>query len=155
MTTKEFTKLLSTGKVAQLVQLSLSDVAPISEPVADKIPTSIQKILVEHVEVFQEPTQLPPERPFDHKIPLVPGAIPVHRKPYRYTPSQKDEIEKQVSEMLNNGIVQSSNSPYASPVLLVKKKDGGWRMCVDYRHLNALTVKNKYPLPIVDELHSF
>ena len=54
--------------------------------------------------------------------------------------------------MLKSGVIQPSNSPYASPVLLVKKKDGGWRMCVDYRHLNAITVKNKYPLPIVDEL---
>jgi hypothetical protein len=76
----------------------------------------------------------------------------VNVKPYRYSPTQKDEIERQVKEMLINGVIQPSSSPFASPVLLVKKKDGSWRFCVDYRHLNAITVKNKYPLPIVDEL---
>ncbi|WVZ77328.1 LOW QUALITY PROTEIN: hypothetical protein U9M48_025207 [Paspalum notatum var. saurae] len=76
----------------------------------------------------------------------------VNVKPYGYSPTQKDEIERQVKEMLANGIIRTSSSPFASPVLLVKKKDGSWRFCVDYRHLNTITVKNKYPLPIVDEL---
>jgi hypothetical protein len=76
----------------------------------------------------------------------------VNVKPYRYSPTQKDEIERQVKEMLINGVIQPSSSPFASPVLLVKKKDGSWRFCVDYRHLKAITVKNKYPLPIVDDL---
>jgi hypothetical protein len=82
----------------------------------------------------------------------MPGVQPVNIKPYRYNPTQKDEIERQVREMLVNGVVQPSRSPFSSPVLLVKKKDGSWRFCVDYRQLNALTVKNKYPLPVVDEL---
>jgi hypothetical protein len=76
----------------------------------------------------------------------------VNVKPYRYSPTQKDEIERQVKEMLTNGVIQPSLSPFASQVILVKKKDGSWRFCVDYRHLNAITIKNKYPLPIVDEL---
>jgi hypothetical protein len=76
----------------------------------------------------------------------------VNIRPYRYSPQQKSEIEKQVIEMLQKGVIQHSSSPFASPVLLVKKKDGTWRFCVDYRHLNAITVKNKHPLPTVDEL---
>lgn len=73
-------------------------------------------------------------------------------KPYRYAPTQKDEIERQITEMLTNGIIKPSTSPFASPVILVKKKDRTWRFCVDYHQLNNITVKNKYPLPIVDEL---
>ena len=71
---------------------------------------------------------------------------------YRFAPAQKNEIEKQLTEMLQNGTIRPSTSPYASPVLLVRKKDGFWRFCVDYRHLNNITVKNKHPLSIVDEL---
>lgn len=76
----------------------------------------------------------------------------MQKKPYRYAPCQKDELEKQIHDMLNCGVIQLHSSPYASPVILVKKKDGGWHLCVDYRCLNDLTVKNKYPLPIVDGL---
>lgn len=103
-------------------------------------------------ELFQSPNELPPQRNLDHSIPLLSGVKPVNIKPYRYSPTQKDGIERQVKDMLHNGIIQPSSSPFASPVILVKKKDGSWRFCVDYRHLNALTIKNKYPLPIVDEL---
>jgi hypothetical protein len=88
----------------------------------------------------------------DHHIPLIASATLVNVKPYRYSPAQKDEIEHQLKEMLKNGIIQPSVSPFASPVLLVRKKDGSWRFCVDYRRLNALTVKNKYPMPVVEEL---
>jgi hypothetical protein len=83
---------------------------------------------------------------------LLPGAKPVNVKPYRYSPQQKTEIEKQVQEMLAVGLIQHSTSPFASPVILVKKKDGTWRFCIDYIGLNNITVKNKYPMPIVDEL---
>lgn len=95
---------------------------------------------------------MPPKRVFDHQIDLLPGTKPVNIKPYRYSPTQKNEIERQITEMLKNGVIQPSTSPFASPVLLVKKKDGSWCFCIDYRHLNAITIKNKYPLPIVDEL---
>lgn len=71
---------------------------------------------------------------------------------YRYNPIQKNETEKQITTMLQQGIIQLSSSAFASPVLLVRKKDGTWRFCVDYRHLNAITVKHKYPMPVVDEL---
>nr|AAL68643.1 polyprotein [Oryza sativa Japonica Group] len=134
--------------VAHFVQLCSLDDKESSE----QIPVKIQHVLQEFASVFDEPMGLPPTQSFDHTIPLIPGAVPVNVRPYRYTPAQKDEIEQQVREMLDKGIIQPSSSPFSSPVLLVKKKDGTWRFCVDYRHLNAITVKNKYPLPIIDEL---
>ena len=73
-------------------------------------------------------------------------------RPYRYNPAQKNKIENQVTKLLNNGMIQESQSPFASPVLVVKKKTGDWRICVDYRRLNAMTIKNRFPLPIFDEI---
>ncbi|WVZ61926.1 hypothetical protein U9M48_011733 [Paspalum notatum var. saurae] len=102
--------------------------------------------------LFANPTSLPPHRQADHMIPLLPGSQPIKIRPYRYSPVQKDEIEAQLKEMLNQGVIRHSSSSFASPVLLVKKKDGSWRLCVDYRHLNALIEKNKHPMPVVDEL---
>lgn len=116
------------------------------------LPELIAGLVDEFASLFSEPKGLPPRRDQDHHIPLIPGAQPVKTRPYRYTPQQKDEIERQVYDMLCSGIIQRSTSPFASPVLLVRKKDGQWRFCVDYRQLNELTVKNKHPLPIIDEL---
>jgi hypothetical protein len=76
----------------------------------------------------------------------------VNCRPYRYSPQHKTEIEKQVRELLMAGLISHSTSPFASPVLLVQKKDGTWRFCVDYRKLNAITVKNKFHMPIIDEI---
>lgn len=115
-------------------------------------PEEVQNLLNTYEDIFQTPTALPPPRPFDHHIQLIPGAQPANVRPYRYSPLQKDEIEKQIQEMLQNGIIKHNTSPYASPVLLVKKKDGTWRFFVDYRHLNAQIVKNKHPMPVVEEL---
>jgi hypothetical protein len=111
-----------------------------------------QDLLTAHVELFEKPSGLPPSRFADHKIPLIQGAQPVKARPYRYTPQQKNEIEAQVKEMLRLGIIQISFSPIASPILLVHKKDGTCRFCVDYRQLNALTIKHKHPVPVVEEL---
>lgn len=116
------------------------------------VPEAIQHLLHEFDFLFAEPKSLPPSRFCDHHIPLIAGARPVNIRPYRFSPTMKDEIETQVADMLRQGLIQHSSSSFSSPVLLVRKKDNTWRFCVDYRHLNALTVKSKYPVPIIDEL---
>jgi hypothetical protein len=83
---------------------------------------------------------------------LIPGLVPINAKPYHYSPFHKSEIERQVSELLKAGLIVPSVSPFASPVLLVQKKDESWRFWVDYRKLNSLTIKNKFPMPLVDEI---
>lgn len=100
-------------------------------------PSELQSLLDNYAELFQTPSTLPLAIPFDHNIQLLLGAQPINIKPYRYSPAQKDEIEKQLAEMLQSGIIKASDSPYASHVLLVRKKDGSWRFCVNYRHVNT------------------
>lgn len=112
----------------------------------------VGNILQHFVEVFGEPQGLPPQRNTDHHIELSPGARPVLVRPYRYGHMQKDEIEKLVGDMLLASIIQPSLSPFSSSVLLVKKKDGSWRFCVDYRELNKVMVPDKYPIPVIQEI---
>jgi hypothetical protein len=119
---------------------------------AETLPEPVEQLLQEFEVLFLEPTQLPPPHQFDHAIPLLPGAKPVNLRPYRFNPAQKDEVERQIKQMLEQGIIRVSTSPYSSPVILVLKKDLTWRFCVDFRQLNAITVKNRYPLPVIDEL---
>ncbi|CAN0904661.1 Retrovirus-related Pol polyprotein from transposon 17.6 [Linum grandiflorum] len=109
-------------------------------------------LLAEYGDLFREPSSLPPNRREDHRIPLDPGSQPVNSRPYRYPHYLKEEISKLVQEMLHTGIVRHSQSPYSSPVLMVKKHDGSWRMCVDYRSLNQITIKDKFLIPVIDEL---
>lgn len=123
-----------------------------SAPVSNVLPAAVSSLITEFADIFQTPHCLPPHRVFDHSITLYPNAAPVNSKPYLYSPLQKNEIEKQIKDMLEAGLVIPSMSPFASSVLLVKKKDGSWRFCVDYRKLNAITIKRKFPMPVVDEL---
>jgi hypothetical protein len=118
---------------------------------ADLTP-EITMILYQYKNIFSTPEGLPPQRLQNHAIPLKEGSNTVKVKPYRYPHSQKEQIEKMVLEMLEQGIIQASNSPFSSPIVLVKKKDGSWRFCTDYRALNAITVKDSFPMPTVDEL---
>ncbi|KAD2805354.1 hypothetical protein E3N88_38731 [Mikania micrantha] len=94
----------------------------------------------------------PPERQVEFRIDLVPGANPVAKAPNRLTPSELQELESQLQELTDKGFIRPSHSPWGAPVLFVKKKDGSFRMCIDYRELNKLTIKNRYPLPRIDDL---
>jgi hypothetical protein len=104
------------------------------------------------MQMFSRIPNSPPARSYDHAIPLTPDAMPINSRPYHYTPQHKTKIERQVKELLDNGLICHSHSPFASPVLLVKKKDGSWRFCVDYRKLNTMTIKNRFSIPIIDEI---
>ncbi|GJX15841.1 ty3-gypsy retrotransposon protein [Tanacetum coccineum] len=112
----------------------------------------IEQLLKKFETIFQVPSTLPPHRSIDHRIHLFPNTKPVNVRPYRYPHYQKGEMEKLVNEMLSQGTIRVSHSPFSSPVLLVKKKDGSYRFCVDYRALNAVTVKDKFPIPTADEM---
>ncbi|GJZ08239.1 putative reverse transcriptase domain-containing protein [Tanacetum coccineum] len=110
-------------------------------------------IVQDFPEVFPEDLPgLPPTRQVEFQIDLVPGAAPVARAPYRLAPSEMKELSEQLKELSDKGFIRPSSSPWGAPVLFVKKKDGSFRMCIDYRELNKLTVKNRYPLPRIDDL---
>ncbi|KAL4554713.1 hypothetical protein LXL04_037315 [Taraxacum kok-saghyz] len=113
---------------------------------------ALVQLLEQFEAVFQAPTGLPPSRSHDHGITLLEPHSPICVRPYRYPYVQKTEIEKQVQELLSLGMIRPSKSAYSSPVILVRKKDDSWRMCVDYRALNKATVPDKFPIPVVDEL---
>ncbi|GJU15605.1 putative reverse transcriptase domain-containing protein [Tanacetum coccineum] len=110
-------------------------------------------IVREFPEVFPEDLPgLPPARQVEFQIDLVPGAAPVARAPYRLAPAEMQELSTQLQELSDRGFIRPSSSPWGAPVLFVKKKDGSFRMCIDYRELNKLTVKNRYPLLRIDDL---
>ncbi|KAD2392830.1 hypothetical protein E3N88_39807 [Mikania micrantha] len=116
-------------------------------------PTEDILIVRDFPEVFPEDiTGLPPTRQVEFRIDLVPGATPVAKAPYRLAPSELQELASQLQELTDKGFIRPSSSHWGAPVLFVKKKDGLFRMCIDYRELNKLTIKNRYPLPRIDDL---
>ncbi|GJW90672.1 reverse transcriptase domain-containing protein, partial [Tanacetum coccineum] len=122
-------------------------------------PFNIDLMLVEHgsfdvIIVFPEDLSgLPPTQQVEFQIDLIPGAAPVVRAPYRLAPSKMKELSDLLKELSDKGFISPSSSPWGALVLFVKKKDGSFRMCIDYRELNKLTVKNRYPLPRIDDLY--
>ncbi|GJV83669.1 putative reverse transcriptase domain-containing protein [Tanacetum coccineum] len=109
--------------------------------------------LVHFPEVFPEDLpSLPPTQQVEFQINLITGAAPVARAPYRLAPSEMKELSYQLQELSDKGFIRPSSSPWGAPVLFVKNKDGSFRMCIDYRELNKLIVKNRYPLPRIDDL---
>jgi hypothetical protein len=124
---------------------------------ATKLVTSlecIRRVLEEFPDVMPEdlPEDLPPRRRVDHAIEVMPGVAPPAKAPYRMSHEELKEFKVQLEELLTKGYIKPSKSPYGAPVLFVHKKDGTLRMCVDYRALNKATVKNRYPLPHIDDL---
>ena len=105
-----------------------------------------------HSKLFDTPKGLPPICDHDHAIYLILGSVPPNIRPHRYPYVQKSEIERMIAEMLEASIIQPSQSSFSTPVVLVHKKDGSWRMCPDYRELNKFTIKDKFPILVIDEL---
>ncbi|KAL0551642.1 hypothetical protein IC582_010731 [Cucumis melo] len=138
-------KLLSQGTwgiLASVVDTREADVSVSSEPVVRDYP-----------DVFPEELPgLPPHREVEFAIELEPGTVLISRAPYRMAPAELKELKVQLQELLDKGFIRPSVSPWGAPVLFVKKKDGSMRLCIDYRELNKVTVKNRYPLPRIDDL---
>lgn len=134
-----------------LIQLDLLSTISSDTSESAAMHPAVQPLLSEFSDLFQEPTELPPSRACDHEIPLVLEAQPVFIRPYRYPPKLKNEIERQVHEMLQQGLIRPNTSSFSSLVLLVKK-DSSYCFCMDFRHLNALTQKSKFPVPVFDQL---
>ncbi|GKE75360.1 putative reverse transcriptase domain-containing protein [Tanacetum coccineum] len=110
-------------------------------------------VVREFLEVFLEDLpSLPLVLQVEFQIDLILGAAPIAHAPYRLAPSEMQELSNQLQELSDRGFIRPSTSPWGAPVLFVKKKDGSFRMCIDYRELNKLTVKNRYPLPRIDDL---
>ena len=118
----------------------------------EEIPVEIQQIMQDFQDIFQEPSELPPSRSCDHVITLEKDAKIVNQRCYRIPHHQKNVMEKLVADLLKNNFIRLSNSPYSSPTLVVQKKDFDWRLCIDFRKVNAMTVKNKFPMPVIEDL---
>jgi hypothetical protein len=125
----------------------------LAETPIDKVPNLEDYVVLEHFEdVFKEVPGLPPRRDIDFSINVIPGATPVSNNPYRMSTPELKELQMQIEALLKKGYICPSVSPCGALVLFVRNKDGTLRLCIDFRQLNKVTVKNKYPLPRIDDL---
>ena len=132
----------------------VSEVKP-DQPVADQVEDWLKGLQTEFSDVFVDPLPpgLPPERNYGHSIPTEPGHVPPFRPMYRLSPIEMRETKEQITTLLANGLIEPSKSPYGAPILFVPKPNGrGLRLCIDFRALNAITIKNRYPIPRIDDL---
>ena len=112
----------------------------------------VDKIVEAHKDIFVAPDVVPLHFQVKHSIDLIPG-VPLPNGPvYRRSLMENEEIKRQIQELLQKGHIRPSSSPYGSPIVLVQKKDGTWRLCIDYRALNKITVWNRYPIPQINDL---
>ncbi|KAA0063793.1 pol protein [Cucumis melo var. makuwa] len=147
-------KVISAMKASKLLSHGtwgiLASVVDMREP---EVSLSSEPVVREYPDVFPDKLPgLPPPREVDFAIELEPGTAPISRAPYRMAPAELKELKVQLQELLDKGFIRPSVSPWGAPVLFVKKKDGSMRLCIDYRELNKVTVKNRYPLPRIDDL---
>ena len=111
-------------------------------------------VLKEFEDVFKKVIGLPPRRDIDFSINVMPGVVPVSKNPCRMSTPELKELQMQLEELLKKGYIHPSVSPWGAPVLFMKKKDGMMRLCIDFRQLHKVTVKNKYLLSRIDEISS-
>jgi hypothetical protein len=133
--------------VCRQVLFSLEDITTL-------LPCAITNLLQEFKDVFpaEIPPELPPLRGIEHQIDLIPGASLPNRAAYRTNPEETKEIQRQVQELLDNGYVRESLSPCVVPVILVPKKNGTWRMCIDCRAINNITIRCRFPIPRLNDM---
>ncbi|KAL1925478.1 uncharacterized protein VTP21DRAFT_361 [Calcarisporiella thermophila] len=138
----------------QLYAMVVTDTGEQKQVDAQPPPPEIQSLLNEFKDVFPEslPAGLPPQREVDHRIELIPGSEPPARAPYRMSQPELQELKRQIDELLEKEFIKPSTSPYGASVLFAPKRDGTLRLCTDYRALNKATIKNRYPLPRIDDL---
>lgn len=145
---RELDKMIGTTCRAYLIKFLI----PKDMKEAPVLSPQVRELLNSYPEIFSEQTGLPPRRPCDHRTPILNPTLTICLRPYRHPFHQKNEIEKTIKEMLDVGIIRPSTSLFASPVVMARKPDGSWRLCMDYRALNTNTIKDKFHIPLIDEL---